>query len=221
MGMGRGRTESNGHRLDGLGPFPTPGPYRAYTTAEVASSGWSHPSRDTLVGLNGYLVQFIGRELNDLKPRTGPRRDLSTHNLGNKQPPKLSPKKKKIQSDIFRTGYANLRANKYEGRQAWCNLCDMKEAETEAHVLLRCPSFVAQRAELLYDLGQVWNADKLNRWSSLQDTDRVAAILSNEAEHRDTERAVDSAIKRMLTKIEDAGYRPGPTNSEDSAATRS
>ena len=47
MGMGRGgRTESNGHRLDGLGPFRTPGPYRAYTTAEVAS-GWSHPSRDT------------------------------------------------------------------------------------------------------------------------------------------------------------------------------
>ena len=43
---------------------------------------------------------------------------------------------------LFRTGYANLRANKYEGRQAWCNLCDMKEAETEAHVLLRCPSFV-------------------------------------------------------------------------------
>ena len=29
---------------------------------------------------------------------------------------------------------------------------------------------------------------------------RVAAILSNEAEHRDTERAVDSAIKRMLTQ---------------------
>jgi hypothetical protein len=101
---------------------------------------------------------------------------------------------------LFRTGYANLRANKYEGRQAWCNLCDMKEAETEAHVLLRCPSFVAQRAELLYDLGQVWNADKLNRWSSLQDTDRVAAILSNEAEHRDTERAVDSAIKRNCSQ---------------------
>jgi len=110
---------------------------------------------------------------------------------------------------LFRTGYVNLRANKYEGRQAWCNLCDMKEAETEAHVLLRCPSFVAQRAELLYDLGQVWNADKLNRWSSLQDTDRVAAILSNEAEHRDTERAVDSAIKRMLTNIEDARVQAG------------
>ena len=114
-----------------------------------------------------------------------------------------------VRNMLFRTGYANLRANKYEGRQAWCNLCDMKEAETEAHVLLRCPSFVAQRAELLHDLGQVWNADKLNRWSSLQDTDRVAAILSNEAEHRDTERAVDSAIKRMLTKIEDARVQAG------------
>ena len=85
----------------------------------------------------------------------------------------------------------------------------MKEAETEAHVLLRCPSSVAQRAELLYDLGQVWNADKLNRWSSLQDTDRVAAILSNEAEHRDNERAVDSAIKRMLTQIEDTRVQAG------------
>ena len=93
----------------------------------------------------------------------------------------------------------------YVRRQAWCDLCDMKEAETEAHVLLRCPSSVAQRAELLYDLGQVWNADKLNRWSSFQD----AAILSNEAEHRDTERAVDSAIKRMLTQIEDARVQAG------------
>ena len=85
----------------------------------------------------------------------------------------------------------------------------MKEAETEAHVLLRCPSFVPQRAELLHDLGQVWNADKLNRWSSLQDIDRVAAILSNEAEHRDTERAIDTAIKRMLTQIEDARVLAG------------
>ena len=48
-----------------------------------------------------------------------------------------------------------------------------------------------------------------NRWSSLQDINRVAAILSNEAEHRDTERAVDSAIKRMLTQIEDARVLAG------------
>ena len=41
---------------------------------------------------------------------------------------------------LFRTGSANLQANKYEGRQAWCNLCDMKEAATEAHLLLRCPA---------------------------------------------------------------------------------
>ena len=53
--------------------------------------------------LNGYLVQFIERELNDLKPRTGPRRDLSTHNLGNKQPPTLSPKKKKKKKTKLRT----------------------------------------------------------------------------------------------------------------------
>ena len=71
------------------------------------------------------------------------------------------------------------------------------------------PELCPQRAELLHDLGQVWNADKLNRWSSLQDIDRVAAILSNEAEHRDTERAIDTAIKRMLTQIEDARVQAG------------
>ena len=49
---------------------------------------------------------------------------------------------------LFRTGHANLRANKFEGREARCQLCDLKEAESEAHVLLRCRRFDPQRADL-------------------------------------------------------------------------
>jgi len=102
---------------------------------------------------------------------------------------------------LFRTGHANLRANKFEGREARCQLCDLKEEESEAHVLLRCRRFDPQRADLIHDLKQAWSGD----------IDKTAATLSCEqsAIDRRSERAVDTAIKKMLTQVEEIRVQAG------------
>ena len=76
------------------------------------------------------------------KVATDTKGDIQTHKEAPRggKIPEMGRQKSGGSKDALQDGLRKPAANKYEGRQAWCNLCDMKEAETEAHVLLRCPS---------------------------------------------------------------------------------
>ena len=109
----------------------------------------------------------------------------------------------------FRTGNANLRANRYSGSEARCILCASREPENQEHVLFRCRLYEAQRAELHHDLELVWGADKTNKWKALGELQRAAYVLTNDQHDRRSERAVDAAIKKMLIQVEEVRLRNG------------
>jgi len=81
---------------------------------------------------------------------------------------------------LFRTGNANLRANRYSGSEARCILCASREPENQEHVLFRCRLYEAQRAELHHDLELVWGTDKTNKWKALGELQRAAYVLTND-----------------------------------------
>jgi hypothetical protein len=107
---------------------------------------------------------------------------------------------------LFRTGNANLRANRYSGSEARCILCASREPENQEHVLFRCRLYEAQRAELHHDLELVWGTDKTNKWKALGELQRAAYVLTNDQHDRRSERAVDAAIKKMLIQVEEVLY---------------
>ena len=110
---------------------------------------------------------------------------------------------------LFRTGNANLRANRYSGSEARCILCASREPENQEHVLFRCRFYEAQRAELHHDLELVWGTDKTNKWKALGELQRAAYVLTNDQHDRRSERAVDAAIKKMLIQVEEVRLRNG------------